>query len=176
MGTGAPIPDSVLDDVRGRARSPAVAWLRRATVAALAVVLAVGATGWLGVRSTTAHVSGAGYELALEYPLVARAGLDVPWELTVRRHGGFPGPVTVVVDSDYFDMFETQGWTPTPAAETRDGTRTYLTIDPPPGDTLTLAFDAYVEPSRQLGASGAVSITDRGVDVITLEFRTRLVP
>jgi hypothetical protein len=53
MGTGAPIPDSVLDDVRGRARSPAVAWLRRATFAALAVVLAVGATGWLGGRSRT---------------------------------------------------------------------------------------------------------------------------
>ncbi|PQP25463.1 hypothetical protein C5613_07790 [Rhodococcus opacus] len=50
------------------------------------------------------------------------------------------------------------------------------TIDPPPGDTLTLGFDAYIQPSSQLGHSGSVSVSEKGVDVATLEFTTWLVP
>ena len=34
-----------------------------------------------------------------------------------------------------------------------------MTIDPPPGDTLTLGFDAYIQPSSQLGHSGSVSVS-----------------
>ncbi|QSE86914.1 hypothetical protein [Rhodococcus koreensis] len=170
------IPDSVLDDVRGSARSPAVARLRRGAVTVLAVIVALGAVGLLGVRSATVYTAGGGYELTLTYPRFARAGLDVPWDLTVRKAGGFTEPVVIVVESEYFDMFETQGWTPEPSAETSDASRTYMTVDPPPGDTLTLGFDAYIQPSSQLGAPGAVSISERGVDVVTLEFTTWLVP
>ncbi|ABG92187.1 hypothetical protein RHA1_ro00351 [Rhodococcus jostii RHA1] len=66
--------------------------------------------------------------------------------------------------------------TPEPSAETSDASRTYMTIDPPPGDTLTLGFDAYIQPSSQLGHSGSVSVSEKGVDVVTLEFTTWLVP
>ncbi|BAH48706.1 hypothetical protein [Rhodococcus opacus] len=170
------IPASVFDDVREYARTPAVAWLRRAAVALLALIVAFGAVGLLGVRSGTAYAEGGGYALTLTYPRVARAGLDVPWDLTVRKPGGFSEPVVIVVDSDYFDMFETQGWTPEPSAETSDALRTYMTVDPPPGDTLTLGFDAYIQPSSQLGHSGSVSVSEKGVDVATLEFTTWLVP
>ncbi|WP_276143571.1 hypothetical protein [Rhodococcus sp. T2V] len=69
-----------------------------------------------------------------------------------------------------------QGWTPEPSAETADASRTYMTVDPPPGDTLTLGFDAYIQPSSQLGHAGSVSVSEKGVDVITLEFSTWLVP
>jgi hypothetical protein len=51
-----------------------------------------------------------------------------------------------------------------------------MTIDPPPGDTLTLGFDAYIQSSSQLGHSGSVSVSEKGVDVVTLEFTTWLVP
>lgn len=176
MRTEAGTPDSVLDDVRESARTPAVARLRSAAVAALVLVVALGLTGWLGVRSDTTHAAGAGYELTLEYPKVARAGLDVPWNLTVRRAGGFTEPVVIALTSAYFDMFETQGWSPQPSAETRNGDRTYLTVDPPPGDTLVLGFDAYIQPSSQRGASGSVAISERGTDVVALDFTTRLVP
>ncbi|MFE7421751.1 hypothetical protein [Rhodococcus sp. NPDC057529] len=176
MSPTARVPESVLDDVRERARTPAVTWLRRGAVALLVVVVALGAVGLLGVRSGTAHATGDGYELTLTYPQIARAGLDVPWDLTVRKPGGFTGPVVIVVDSDYFEMFETQGWTPEPSAETSDASRTYMSVDPPPGDTLTLGFDAYIQPSSQLGHAGSVSVSEKGVDVVTLEFTTWLVP
>ncbi|TQC49619.1 hypothetical protein EEB14_09255 [Rhodococcus sp. WS4] len=140
-----------------------------------AVVL-LGLAGFLGVRSATVSAWGGGYEHTLTYPRIARAGLDVPWELTVHKPGGFTEPVVVVVESDYFDMFETQGWTPEPLAETSDAQRTYMTVDPPPGDTLTLGFDAYIQPSSQRGTSGSVSVSEKGIDVATLDFTTWLVP
>ncbi|MFD6897027.1 hypothetical protein ACFWB0_21095 [Rhodococcus sp. NPDC060086] len=176
MRTSDPIPDSVLDDVRSSARTPAVAWIRRGAVALLGMIVLAGLTGLLGVYSMTAHASGGGYQLDLEYPRIARPGLNIPWNLTVRRPGGFTEPVVIAVESDYFDMFESQGWTPEPSAETSDADRTYMTLDPPPGDTLTLGFDAYVQPSSQTGASGSVSVYEDGIDVVTAHFTTWLVP
>ncbi|MEE2059299.1 hypothetical protein [Rhodococcus artemisiae] len=176
MGTADRIPDSVLDDVGTFARSPTVAWIRRGAVVLLAVIVLVGLTGRLGVYSATTHASGGEYELHLEYPRIARPGLDVPWNLTVRKPGGFTEPVVIAVDSDYFDMFESQGWTPEPSAETSDAARTYMTLDPPPGDTLTLSFDAYIQPSSQTGASGSVSVYENGIDVVTVDFMTWVAP
>jgi hypothetical protein len=170
------VPASTLDDVRESARTPAVAWLRRGAVALLTLVVLLGLAGFLGVRSATVSASGGGYELTLTYPRIARAGLDVPWELTVHKPGGFTEAVVIVVESDYFDMFETQGWTPEPSAETSDARRTYMTVDPPPGDTLTLGFDAYIQPSSQRGTSGSVTVSEKGIDVSTLDFTTWLVP
>jgi hypothetical protein len=84
--------------------------------------------------------------------------------------------VVIAVESDYFDMFESQGWTPEPSAETADAVRTYMTLDPPPGDTLTLGFDAYIQPSSQAGASGSVSVYEDGIDVVTVDFTTWVAP
>ncbi|KAF0963598.1 hypothetical protein [Rhodococcus sp. T7] len=142
----------------------------------LAVIVVLGEVGLLGVRSATARASGGGYELTPTYLQIARAGLDVPWNLTVRKVGGFAEPVVIVVESDYFDIVENQGWTPEPSAETSDASRTYMTLDPRPGDTLTLGFDAYIQPSARIGAPGSVSILEKGHDVVTLEFPTWLVP
>ncbi|WP_199233216.1 hypothetical protein [Rhodococcus sp. SMB37] len=140
------------------------------------MIVLVGLTGRLGVYSATTHASGGGYELHLEYPRVTRPGLDVPWNLTVRKPGGLTEPVVIVVDSDYFDMFESQGRTPEPSAETSDAARTYMTLDPPPGDTLTFRFDAYIQPSSQTGASGSVSVYENGIDVVTVDFMTWVAP
>lgn len=170
------IPDSTLADIRDSARSPAVAWARRVAIAALAVVVFLGLAGLLGVYSTTVHATGGGYELELEYPRIARAGQDVPWNLTVRRPGGFAGPLVIALGSDYFDMFESQGRSPEPAAETSDADRNYLTFAPPDGDTFTLGFDASIRSSSQRGATGTVSVVENGTDLVTAEFTTRLVP
>ena len=108
--------------------------------------------GLLGVHSTTQPGSGGGYEVTVEYAAVARAGLDVPWKVQVRRAGGFDGPVTLAVTADYFDIYEEQGLDPQPTAESSDGTYLYWTFDPPPvGDQLAVDFDAYIQPSSQLG-------------------------
>ena len=168
---------STLRDVRTAAAGPRSTRWRRILVGLLVLLVGTGATGLLGVHSTTRSGSGGGYEVTVEYAAVARAGLDVPWQVQVRRAGGFDGPVTLAVTADYFDIYEEQGLDPQPTAESSDGTYLYWTFDPPPvGDQLAVDFDAYIQPSSQLGSSGEVSVLVGNERVATTEFHTWLVP
>lgn len=115
-------PDSTLSNVGESARPRPVAILRGAAIVLLIAVLLGGGLGLLGVQSTTASAQGGGYELDLRYARIARAGLDVPWTLTVRKSGNFDNPVVIAVTSHYFDMFETQGWRLNPRRKPRTAT------------------------------------------------------
>jgi hypothetical protein len=168
--------DSTLRDVRPVQWGPRSTRVRTALVAVLALVVAAGATGLLGVHSGSTTASADGWTVSVTSARIARAGLDVPWKVEVHRDGGFAGPLTLAVTADYFDIFESQGLDPEPAAETSDGERLYWTFDPPPGEDFAVDFDAYIQPSSQLGASGEVAVLEAGVPVVTVPFRTWLVP
>jgi len=151
-------------------------WARRAMLTALAVVVVLALTGLLGVHTSTAVAERAGYAMSLRYPAVARAGLDVQWQVTVTHPGGFGKDVTLAVTGDYFDIFETQGFHPEPSDETRDGHTLYLTFTAPPGDTLVVYYDAYIQPASQQGKSARVAVLDHGVPAVWIDYRTRLLP
>ena len=168
--------DSTLTDVRPVGKGPRPTLWRRLLVGLLTVIVVAGAAGLFGVRSSEATASGGGWTVSVTYASVARAGLDVPWKVTVRREGGFRGPIMLAVAADYFDIYESQGLDPEPSAETADGERLYWTFDPPPGDELSIDFDAYIQPSSQLGAAGEVTVLDGGGAVVSVPFRTWLVP
>lgn len=168
--------DSTLGDVRPVEQGPRPTLVRRVLVALLTAIVVAGAAGLFGVRSSEATASADGWTVSVTYASVARAGLDVPWQVVVRREGGFTGPVVVAVTADYFDIYEEQGLDPAPATETADGERLYWTFEPPPGDELTVDFDAYIQPASQLGASGEVAVLEGGAEVVTVPFRTWLVP
>lgn len=168
--------ESTLRDVRPVEHGPRPVRVRRCLVAFLGLIVLTGATGLFGVRTTTETATAAGWTVSVTSAGIARAGLDVPWEVAVRRDGGFSGPITLAVTAAYFDIFESQGLDPEPATETADGDLLYWTFDPPPGDELTVSFDAYIQPSSQLGASGEVAVLVDGGPVVTVPFRTWLVP
>lgn len=172
-------PDSTLADVEGaRAARRGRPW-RRGAIVVLCLVVLLGAAGAFGVRSQTVSASGGGYALRLTYPRIARAGLDVPWHVEVRRDGGFTGQdsITLAVTADYFDIYETQGFNPQPDSETRDGDTRYLTFLPPPsGDVLEVDFDTYVQPSAQLGRHATLAVFDHGARPVSVGFSTWLVP
>jgi hypothetical protein len=168
--------DSTLADVRPVARGPRPVLAKRLLVGLLSVIVLAGAAGLFGVRSRETSASAAGWTVSVTYAIVARAGLDVPWQVVVHRDGGFTGPVTLTVTADYFDIFESQGLDPEPTTETADGDKLYWTFDPPAGDELAVDFDAYIQPSSQIGASGEVAVLDGGSPVVTVPFRTWLVP
>jgi len=138
----------------------AAAWWRRVTLAALALAVLTALTGLLGVHTSTAAATGNGWDLSLRYPLVARPGLDVTWQATVTHPGGLGKSVTLAVTGDYLNLFETQGFHPEPADETRDATTLYLTFTAPPGDTFVVDFDAYVQPASQAGSAATVAVVD----------------
>jgi hypothetical protein len=174
--TDEPEPGSTLRDVRQPESGLRSAVGRRVLTALLLVVVLAGATGLLGVRTTTATTTAGGYTVSVTYAWVARAGLDAPWKVSVHRPGGFPGPVTLSVTADYFDIFESQGLDPEPATETADADRLYWTFDPPPAEDFAVDFDAYIQPASQLGASGEVAVLENGAPVASVAFDTVLVP
>ena len=159
-----------------RAQGRLAIWSRRGFLTLLLVVVLAGLAGLLGVRSTTGSAEDAGWSLSLRHAATARAGLDVPWEVTVTHEGGFGKELTLAVTGSYFDLFETQGFTPDPAEATRDGDTLFLTFTAPPGDTFVVAYDAYIQPAAQQGGSGTVSVMDDGVRVATVGFDTTLLP
>ena len=172
-------PASTLDDVRPARLGPRRIWPRRLAIALLVAVVLAGAAGFLGVHSTTRTATVGRDTLTVEYASIARAGLDAPWTVTVRRAGGFDGPVRLAVTADYFDLFESQGLDPEPAAETADGRLLYWTFDPPPGEEFSVDFDAYIQPAAQWGAGGEISLLDGPDDSapsVTVAFSTWLVP
>jgi hypothetical protein len=80
------------------------------------------------------------------------------------------------VTGDYFDIYETQGFTPEPSEATRDGDTLYLTFAAPPGDTFVLDYDAYIQPASQIGQDGTISVVEGSERLASVDFHTRLLP
>lgn len=152
-------------------------WGRRVGAFVLFLFVAAGASGVLGVRSTTRSTTEGPVTVSVTYAATARSGLDVPWQVVVERAGGFDAEITLAVTGDYFDIYETQGFSPEPTEEQRDGAQRFLTFAAPDGDTFVLDFDAYIQPASQIGRTGTVAFVEAdGTQVATTEFTTRIVP
>jgi hypothetical protein len=151
---------------------------RRVFVVALSLFLLLGALGVYGVRTTSASAAGGGYELSVDYASVSRPGLATPWAFEVRRAGGFPDGVTVAVTSGYFDAFDENGLGPAPAEETTEGDLTIWRFGPPRSDTLSVSFDARIEPGVQLSTvKGELSVLGaNGQPAVTVAFKTFVMP
>ena len=178
---GPPTPESsTLWSRHGReideSSHPVALWLRRVMLTAMALAVAADLAGLLGVHTGSVTAQDHGYDLSVDYPSVARAGLDVPWQVTVTHPGGFGKQLTLAVTGDYFDIFETQGFHPQPAEETRDAHALYLTFTAPPGDTFVVDFDAYIQPASQQGRAATVALMDGSVPLVSVDLDTRLLP
>lgn len=151
---------------------------RRVFVVLLGAFLLLGALGFYGVRKTSASAAGGGYELSVDYASVSRPGLATPWSFEVRRPGGFPDGLSVAVTSGYFDIFDENGLGPAPAEETTAGDLTIWRFGPTSSDTLSVSFDARIEPGVQLTtARGELSVLDaNGRPAVTVGFRTFVMP
>jgi hypothetical protein len=167
----------LLADVRTGPGRRLPQWGRRAGLVLLLAVVVLGAAGFLGVRSRTAKAQGGGYTLTVTYPHTARAGLDVPWQARVHRAGGVDSDVTLAITSSYFHMFETQGFYPDADTATNDGRFVYMTFTKPPaGQDFVLDYDAYIQPSSQVGKSAVIKLIVHGTEVAHTSIHTWLVP
>ncbi|HRD62188.1 MAG TPA: hypothetical protein PLZ93_03130 [Nocardioides sp.] len=174
------LPETTLEGLESRSQDVAGLWGRRAFVTVICLVVVAALAGFLGVRSATVDAREDGWSVSLEYPSVARAGLDVTFRATVRHEGGFgdsPGTVTLALTGDYLNIYEEQGFHPDPSASRRDEHTLYLTFDAPTqGDTFVVSYDAYVQPSSQQGRAGTLAVLTDGREVAVVPFRTRLLP
>lgn len=168
------LPERPADGRVRRARD-----LRRLGTALLLLFVLAGASGLLGTRTTRTTASGAGYELVVVHPAVSRSGHAVRVTIEVRRPGGFDTgePVRLRLLSSYFDLFDENAFTPQPDAETADATYTFQEFVPPRGEAFRVGVDTRVEPARNTGERGEVSVVDdQGRPLVTARFRTYLLP
>jgi hypothetical protein len=171
------MPATTLEGLETRRQDVQGAWWRRVFLALTALLVATGLAGLLGVRDATASADEDGWSLSVRYAATARAGLDVPFVVSVRHEGGFGQAVTLALTGDYLDIYETQGFHPEPSGEMRDGHTLYLTFDTPPaGDTLTVSYDAYIQPAAQEGRSATLAVWVDQHEVAPVDLRTRLLP
>ncbi len=141
-----------------------------------AVVEAAG-TPVYGVHSRHVTAADDGWELDVRYGDRSRPALATPFDIEVTRAGGFDGPVTVAVTSEYLALWDENGLDPAPSSETADALRTLWTFDPPDGDTLVVSFDARIEPGAQNGERGRVAVLDDdGGEAVAVEFETVVLP
>lgn len=149
---------------------------RRLGLALLVAVLLLGAANLLGVRPASVTASGGGFELTVTYAAVSRPGLSTPWAVRVRRPGGFDGPVTIATTGEYFHLFDENGLDPDPDAATATPDLLVWEFDPPDGEVLTVDFDARLEPASHLGRSAETSILVDGAPVVSVAYRTVVMP
>ncbi len=150
--------------------------VRRVTIAVITLFVLGGVTGLFGVRSRTSTASADGYTLSVTHAWVSRAGLDTPWRVTVHHAGGFDGSITLATTLDYFDIFESQGFNPEPDSETTGDRYLYQDFAAPPGDTLTVDYDAYIQPGAQRGKQARTALIIGGKEITAVDYRTRLMP
>jgi hypothetical protein len=150
--------------------------LRRLFMTLLCVFLAVGLTGYLGVKTRTTTASGGGYELTVTYGQVSRGGLATPWSFEVHHPGGFDGPITVAQTSSYLDMFDENGFDPEPSTMTATADEVIWEFEPPEGDTLGVSLDARIEPGVQWARQGETSVLVDGKKVVTARYKTWVTP
>jgi hypothetical protein len=152
-------------------------WLRRTTLVGLAVFVLASVFTLFGVHTGVAAAEGGGYRLTVEHPRLARAGLDVVWEVTVQRASPLDRELELAVSASYFDLFETQAFHPEPTESSRDADTLYLTFATTPGsDTFVVAYDAYIQPAAQRGRDGQVAVVVDGAPVVSADFSTSLMP
>ena len=152
---------------------------RRVFVVALVAFLGLGALNVYGVRTREVEATGGGYELTVTFSSITRPGLATPWSAEIRRPGGFDDElIALAVSASYFDAFDENGLDPDPAEAVNDGERTIWRFDPPPGEVMTVSFDARLQPDIQLTrVKGTASVLDQsGAAVTTVDFRTLVLP
>ena len=172
------VSDSTLEGVRTTGTNRRGFIGRSIALSLMLVVVLVGASGYLGVKSRTIYASGSGYRMSLTYPQVARSGLDIPWRLTVYAPPtGFPKQMTIAVSNRYWDILEYQDLHPAPDSETGTPEFIYLAYTPAPhSQRFSLSLDTYIQPASQVGRSATVQVLTNGQVMTQLHYKTWLVP
>ncbi|RIQ20323.1 hypothetical protein [Jiangella rhizosphaerae] len=151
--------------------------LRRVGIVLMCLLVLAALTGLLGPRAAVTSAAGGGYELTVRHAQVTRPSIPMPLEITVRRDGGFDGPVTLSIGKDLLDRADFNDWYPNPDGETSGPDRLEYEFAPPAGEVLHVMLDARTAPG-QLPSSQryAVAVVDQDVVMVETDFRMTVLP
>jgi hypothetical protein len=154
-------------------------FLRRVFFLLICGILVAGAMDVFGPKSGEATGSGGGYELTVTYDERSRPGLATSLEVELKRDGGFPGSVAVSFTSDYFDILDLNGVDPEPLGGTSTENEEILYFEAPKtGDTMTIGFDARIQPDVQVKRVKATVtvLNDAGQPLALARIETLVMP
>lgn len=151
------------------------------TTAALLAVIAAGVLDAfapvLGVDSgSVSSQTPDGVVLSVDYPELTRPALASPFAIEVTDPEGFDGPIELAVSRPWIEVWDENGFYPTPSAETGDDRWVVWEFDPPEGTTFRFFYDARLEPARQTGVRGVVELREDGLTMTSVEFETEVRP
>ena len=154
-------------------------WIRRAFLTVLAAIVILALFGFFGIHSRTVSASArnGGMSIEVHYAQVARAGLAVPFDVTVHRPRGFDGDLTVSISSSYLALFDRNSVDPEPAGGYAGEHATTWRFDEVRGTTFVMTIDMQVQSGKHFGRSGFVSVRDHGDNTVArATFKTWLAP
>lgn len=151
--------------------------LRRILLLLLVAFIAVGAGNGFGPRIVSTSATAGGYSLTVTHPSVIRPGLAAPWKVIVLSEDGFDDSVTIATTSDYFDIFDENGLDPQPSSSRSLGSSILVwEFDAPLGNILAVDFDARIEPTLRGNRRGMTSVVEDGRAVVSVRYRTIVMP
>jgi hypothetical protein len=151
---------------------------RRVGVTLFAVGIALGLTGWLGVRTTTAGTTRGDVRLAVQHAAVTRAGIATPFRVDLTSPQGFgTKPLEVSVSRRLFERMDFNNFYPNPDSESVEGSHVVFEFQPPAGTTFSLTFDGRAAPN-QVGSTETydVSVGEGSRALGATRFRMTVMP
>ena len=151
---------------RGRA-------LRRLILLLLIAFLVLGALNFFGMRTAKVQRSGGGYQMEVSYPRTGRPGIGAPVQIQLQHQGGFQGPVTISMSSDYLDILDVRTIVPEPNQVTTSDKDVIWQFNQPPGDTLVVSISSEFEPDEHPGRHPAtIAVIDNGNPAVQANLTT----
>ena len=158
-------------------------WVHRVTLAVLVALLALAVIDGAdvldtyGVDTETTFVDTPDGRLVVEHPSVTRPALASPFRVRVEQPGGFDGPITIAVSRPWIEIWDENGFYPTPSSETGDPDWVVWEFEPPDVSAFSFFYDARLEPARQTSRSGEVELRDDdGTVLASVSFTTEVRP
>jgi hypothetical protein len=151
-------------------------WVRRAVLAVLGLIVALGVAGVFGERTSTVHATAGVGTLDVSYPSLVRDGPPASFEITVERPGGFNSSVDLAFDASYLSALDQVSVSPQPESERTSGDDVVWTFSQPAGDRLVVRIEAQVSSQARFRHRGEVRLLDGGKTVADVRFTTWVWP
>ncbi len=150
--------------------------LRSVSVIVIFGVVLFALFGFAGLTTGSETTDGDEFSVRVEYATVSRPGLATPFVIDVESaSGALPDELTVEIPRRYLAMFDENGLDPAPDSITSDGETEIWTFRPGDVATLSIDFDARLQPNMHFGRDAWVRV--RGGDsAVRVDFRTNVMP
>jgi hypothetical protein len=136
--------------------------------------------GFAGLTTSRADTTDGDMTVRVHYATVSRPGLATPLTITIESSAGrLPYELTVELPRAYLSMFDENGLDPTPDSISSDGETEIWTFQPGDVSTLSIDFDARLQPNMHYGRDGWVIVRDGAADTdpgVRVDFHTRVMP